>query len=117
MTKLDVKALLASFGIFFGVIDMANAGEPVAEGQEIYESFCAACHGSDGKPMIPDAPNFSSGERMEKTDAELLVSIMEGKGDPVSPERLREPLIHSGTVGMNQRFLSVLPGAVEWFPP
>lgn len=50
-------------------------------GQEIYEEFCGACHGYDGVPLLPGAPSFFDGERLEKSDAELLKSIIEGKGD------------------------------------
>ncbi len=39
------------------------------------------CHGYDGVPILPGAPNFSIGERItEKKDAELLQSISQGKG-------------------------------------
>jgi len=53
----------------------------LAAGQEIFEEFCAACHGFDGTRIIPQAPNFSDGESLEKEDPELLASIRDGKGD------------------------------------
>ena len=31
--------------------------------------------------MLPGAPSFANGERLEKADAELLQSIAEGKGE------------------------------------
>lgn len=55
--------------------------DSMALGMELYEEFCGACHGYDGTALLPGAPSFSNGERLEKTDAELLKSIMDGKGD------------------------------------
>lgn len=49
-------------------------------GQDIYDSYCGACHGFDGTPLLPNVPNFAAGERMEKSDSELIDSIREGKG-------------------------------------
>lgn len=54
-------------------------------GQENYEEFCAACHGYDGIPVLPGTPNFSTGERLNKKDSELLQAIREGKGDVMPP--------------------------------
>lgn len=59
----------------------AQDDDTVALGREIFEEFCGACHGYDGVALLPGAPSFSNGERLEKTDAELLKSIKEGKGD------------------------------------
>lgn len=53
-------------------------------GQTIYDSYCAACHGFDGVPILSDTPNFAKGERLEKSEAELLKAIMDGKG-PMMP--------------------------------
>ena len=61
--------------------DTVAQDDAAAEGRDIYEEFCGACHGYDGTALLPGAPSFSNGERLEKSDAELLKSIMEGKGD------------------------------------
>jgi mono/diheme cytochrome c family protein len=69
-------------------------------GKEIYEEFCAACHGYDGVPILPGSPNFSTGERMDKTDAELLKTISDGKDDIMPPwkevlsEQERKDVLH-----------------------
>jgi mono/diheme cytochrome c family protein len=56
-----------------------GAGSAYAEGgQEIFELNCAVCHGLDGTPVLPNAPHFAKGERLEKTDEELLVSLTDG---------------------------------------
>ncbi len=47
-------------------------------GRELFESNCAVCHGIDGTATLPNAPHFSKGERMEKTDEELLASVSDG---------------------------------------
>ena len=59
----------------------AQDADAATPGRDIYDEFCGACHGYDGVPLLPGAPSFSKGERMEKTDAELLKSISEGKSD------------------------------------
>ena len=46
--------------------------------RELFETNCAVCHGIDGAPVLPNAPRFSEGERMEKTDAQLLTSLSDG---------------------------------------
>ncbi len=47
--------------------------------KEIYHANCAACHGFDGTPGMIGVPNFAKGERLEKGDPELLVSMRDGK--------------------------------------
>lgn len=47
--------------------------------RDIYQENCAACHGYDGVPMVAGAANFSVGERLDKSDAELLGIIRNGK--------------------------------------
>ena len=59
----------------------AQDDDTAALGTEIFEEFCGACHGYDGVALLPGAPSFSKGERLEKSDADLLKSIREGKGD------------------------------------
>jgi mono/diheme cytochrome c family protein len=47
----------------------------------LYEENCAFCHGYDGIPILPGAPNFAEGERLEKCNAALLVTMKTGKND------------------------------------
>ena len=47
--------------------------------RQLYHENCAMCHGEDGVPIVPGTPDFSKGERMSKSDAELLKTIREGK--------------------------------------
>ena len=52
---------------------LANAG------QEVFESTCSKCHGSNGD-RIPIAPLNASGFLNSKTNVELLEAISKGKG-------------------------------------
>jgi mono/diheme cytochrome c family protein len=53
----------------------------IAEGGEVYELYCGACHGFGGRALMPGTPSFSKGERLDKSVDELLDSIFQGKGD------------------------------------
>jgi mono/diheme cytochrome c family protein len=53
----------------------------LVSGQDIFEEYCAACHGYDGIRIIPQAPNFADGESLEKETLVLLASIRDGKGE------------------------------------
>ncbi|MFN3076637.1 MAG: c-type cytochrome [Alphaproteobacteria bacterium] len=69
---LFVAALGAALPLY-----AANAGNPAA-GKLVYDTNCSNCHGPDGTPVLQGAPNFTKGERMEKPDAQLLVSMNNG---------------------------------------
>lgn len=59
----------------------AQAGDSSAvPGRDIFDAYCGPCHGFNGSPLLPNVPNFSAGERMDKSDSELLDSIRAGKG-------------------------------------
>lgn len=51
----------------------------VAQGQRLYQIHCAACHGARGQSLIPNAPNFSRGERLMQADFALMATIKSGK--------------------------------------
>ncbi len=54
------------------------AGDP-AIGKMIWdEQPCKTCHGVEGIPIFPGVPSFIRGDRMDKADGILLVSIMNG---------------------------------------
>lgn len=53
---------------------------PDSKGQRTYLTFCAGCHGFSGMRFFPDAPSFAMGDRMTKSTAELMQSILKGKG-------------------------------------
>lgn len=51
----------------------------LARGQQLYNLHCAACHGSRGEGVMPEAPKFRQGERLEQPDMSLLQSVKTGK--------------------------------------
>ena len=63
-------------------------------GKKVYQTFCAGCHGFKGIAAYKSAPSFSKGERLNKSDNELLKSISDGKNlmpgwRDILPENLR----------------------------
>jgi cytochrome c6 len=60
------------------------AGEACAadvfRGGELYRRHCAQCHGDDGRPVMPTAPDFSRRERLLQPDPTLLQTLRAGKG-------------------------------------
>lgn len=77
-TGLTVKMAVIAASLLF---NHAHAGDLSAvRGQDLYDSYCGACHGFNGSPLMPNAPDFAGGERMDKSDSELLDSIRDGKG-------------------------------------
>lgn len=51
----------------------------VIKGQQIYRVHCANCHGADGKPVWPNAPDFRRGEGLLQGDPTLLQSLRMGR--------------------------------------
>lgn len=51
----------------------------LARGQQLYNMHCAACHGPRGEGVVPEAPKFRQGERLEQPDMMLLQSVKSGK--------------------------------------
>jgi mono/diheme cytochrome c family protein len=49
-------------------------------GREIYALHCQTCHGANGRSMIPGTPDFTTGDALFQTDAELFGQIREGTG-------------------------------------
>jgi len=58
----------------------AAAAADVQRGQTIYSSHCAVCHGANGNPVMPGAPNFRRMERLLQPDSQLVTAIRNGKG-------------------------------------
>jgi mono/diheme cytochrome c family protein len=60
-----------------GMTQATSHGEET--GEEIFMRSCVACHGTDGAGTMPGIPGLSGqGGPMEKTDAALMRSILEG---------------------------------------
>lgn len=57
----------------------ANAAD-MRNGARLYALHCAGCHGANGRSVMPEAPNFSRGERLMQSDLALLASLRVGRG-------------------------------------
>jgi mono/diheme cytochrome c family protein len=60
--------------------------ETFRAGDGLYTMFCAGCHGFVGISYYVNSPSFALGERMHKSDAELMRSIQKGIGQMPSWE-------------------------------
>jgi mono/diheme cytochrome c family protein len=49
-------------------------------GATLYRTHCAACHGSDGRPVLAGAPDLSRPTALLKPDLALAAGIRTGKG-------------------------------------
>ena len=57
----------------------ATGAGPGPNGADVFMRYCAGCHGFDGFAEYPFAPSFSMGQRLHKSDAELLRSVLSGR--------------------------------------
>ena len=80
MRWMEVLGMVAAVATSFWINHALADGSDNVNGGEIYDSYCSACHGFDGRPLLANVPNFALGERLGKPDAELLNSIQAGKG-------------------------------------
>ena len=46
-------------------------------GEQVYPAFCSGCHDTLPREMVP---KFELGDRLDKTDDELIDTILNGKG-------------------------------------
>jgi len=71
----------------------ATAGNGAA--RELYQQFCMKCHGKDGtgnpaRGLMPDIPDFTVASwQARRSEAQLLVSILDGKGPDMPPARAK----------------------------
>ena len=72
---------------------VAASPESIAAGQQLYQRYCAVCHGKNGQggsgsDISPPAPNLTDAEwKHGSTDGEIFKVIKEG----VPPELSMEP--------------------------
>lgn len=78
---MNRRALVAMTCIGLGGV--AVGGDAFAidlmRGQRVYNAHCAACHGMNGIPVIPQAPSFAAKERLMQPDIQLVQSVKMGK--------------------------------------
>lgn len=52
----------------------------IIKGAELYRQHCANCHGTNGRPLMVGATDFSQPTALLKPDMNLLQFIRDGKG-------------------------------------
>lgn len=79
--RLIGRSGLLGLGILYGAFGVAHAADPLA-GKGHYKQHCAACHGLDGKPGIPQTPDFTRKSDphngLLRSDTMLLNRIRQG---------------------------------------
>lgn len=83
--KLALRALAFPFAgmlaaAFLGLAGSSALAADIGKGGTLYATHCAACHGANGNPVMPNAPNFRRAESLLRPDAQLLATIRNGKG-------------------------------------
>jgi len=78
-----VLAVAAASAVWFALAcaapRSAHASDALA-GADLYRRHCAACHGGDGRPVLPAAPDLTRPTALFKPDLALLASIRGGRG-------------------------------------
>lgn len=66
------------------VVLMLASGELLAAdtsaGFRLYRTHCQVCHGANGRGEMAGVPDFRRGDGLLRTDRDLFVAIMEGRG-------------------------------------
>jgi mono/diheme cytochrome c family protein len=106
---------------------VAMSGEDAARiriGATIFRQYCFVCHGNDGKgllmrPTMPQIPDFTSETfHKEHNDAQIRVSILEGKGTLMPANRGRVTEEQAGDLvayirAFGPKSLNVRPGTSD----
>lgn len=66
--------------LIVGLLPLAASAADPGHGAELFRVHCASCHGSDGRPVLPGAPDLSRPTALLKPDPVLLQSIRSGRG-------------------------------------
>lgn len=68
-------------GILLGIACALPAGgADIVRGAELYQRYCANCHGQNGLSTWPGAPNIARREGMLQTDQALMQKLRMGRG-------------------------------------
>jgi len=71
--RTGIALALALAAGFAGAADITRGGS-------LYSNYCAVCHGPNGNPVMPGAPNFRRMETLMRPDMQLMATIRSGKG-------------------------------------
>lgn len=75
-----MKALACRLVWLVALVPAAAGAADAIRGGELYDRHCILCHGRDGRPVLPGAPDLSLPTALLKPDPELLISIRSGRG-------------------------------------
>ena len=68
-------------GVLFAVaFALPASGADIVRGAELYQRYCANCHGQTGLSTWPGAPNIARREGMMQADQALLQKLRAGRG-------------------------------------
>jgi len=73
------RAALAAAAALLAVSAAPRAAD-VRKGEQLYATHCVVCHGPDGAPAMPGAPDLRRGNVLLRPDAQLLDAIRRGRG-------------------------------------
>ncbi len=73
------RAALAAVAALLAVSAASRAAD-VRKGEQLYATHCVVCHGPDGAPAMPGAPDLRRGNVLLRPDAQLLDAIRRGRG-------------------------------------
>jgi len=77
------RAMPAALAIGLAAAAVTAAADP---GQDVYQKACVACHGANGKGILPGIPDLTrKGGVLAKPDDVLLKHVTEGFKSPGSP--------------------------------
>jgi len=80
--ELFLVLMSVSLVLFAGDV---RSDEDTAAGEAVYSQTCIACHGADGKGMIPGVRDLTAADgSLLKSDADLVNSITNGFQSPGS---------------------------------
>jgi cytochrome c6 len=66
-------------GLLLALSVQSAGAANLMRGQQLFAMHCAACHGMRGEGVMPEAPKFHNGERLDQPDMLLLQSVRNGK--------------------------------------
>jgi len=80
---MKTRSLLLA-GTLLAVVGAVHADDQA--GKTVYQGTCIACHGPDGKGVLPGVPDFTAANSpLGQPDALLIKRITEGYQAPDSP--------------------------------
>jgi len=80
---MRTRSLLLA-GTLLAVVGAVHADDDA--GKSVYQGTCIACHGPDGKGVLPGVPDFTAANSpLDQPDALLKKRITEGYQAPDSP--------------------------------